>query len=82
MTFVDFSLAIWHIDPDGITLTPNEKAPDLLRLQLCEDIRIVLEGDSDDTARQAAAMRKLSGLAAEAAAELERQAAERKGCQR
>lgn len=78
MTEVNASVAIWSIRSEGMALTGNPKAPHLLRLDICEDVRIVLARDGDDTAGQAVAMRKLAELATEAAEDLERWAAERK----
>ena len=75
MTEVTASIAIWNIRAEDITVTPNEKAPHLLRLNLCDDVRIVLDRDAADAAGQAAAMRKLARLATEVAEELELQAA-------
>jgi hypothetical protein len=60
---------------EDITLTPNRQAPSLLRLELGNDVHVVFDSAADDTAEQAAAMRKLARLAAEAAEELERRTA-------
>jgi hypothetical protein len=75
---IDAQVAIWHIRAGGMKLSPNESSPALLRLQVCEDVRFVLDRDAADTAGQAAAMRRLAELATEAAEDLERHAAERK----
>jgi hypothetical protein len=72
MAEVTANVSIWHIRAGDMELTPNEQAPQLLRLDVCEDVRIVLDRDSADTAEQAAAMRRLAELAAEAAQDLER----------
>lgn len=71
MADVEASAAIWDIRAEEITLTPNEKAPHLLRLELCDEVRIVLSSDRD-VPEQAAAMRRLAQLATEAAEELDR----------
>lgn len=77
-TEVAANVSIWNIRPGGMTLTPNEHTPQLLRLHLCDDARIVLDREAHDTAQQAEAMRVLARLATEAAEDLERHAAERK----
>jgi hypothetical protein len=71
-TRVNADVSIWHIRAGGMQLTPNKTAPHLLRLDICEDVRIVLDRDAADTAEQAAAMRELARLATEAAEDLER----------
>ena len=68
-------VVIWHIRAGEIKLVPNKQAPQLLRLELCDDVHITLDRDAPDTAGQAAAMRKLARLATEAAEDLERHAA-------
>lgn len=65
------NVGIWHIRAGGMALKPNDKAPQLLRLNICEDVGIVLNRDADDTALQAEAMRELAGLASQAAEDLE-----------
>ena len=77
-TEVDATVAIWNIRASGMALSPNPGAPHLLRLDICEGVRIVLDRDAADTAEQAEAMRVLARLATEAAEDLERGAAGRK----
>ena len=78
-TEIHNDVSIWHIRAGGMRLSPNDQTPQLLRLYLCEEVRLVLDRDAADTAEQAAAMRRLAGLAAEAAEDLERAAAARSG---
>ena len=77
-TEVNASIAIWKIRASGMALSPNPGTPHLLRLDLCDGVRIVLNRDAADTAEQAEAMRELARLATEAAEDLERGAAGRK----
>ena len=70
-TEVHASFAVWHIRAGDMALTPNPSTPQLLRLNICEDVRIILDRDTSDTAEQAAAMRELARLATEAAEDLE-----------
>ena len=69
MAEITASVSIWHLRAEDITLTPNRQAPSLLRLELGNDVHVVFDSAADDTAEQAAAMRKLARLAAEAAEE-------------
>jgi hypothetical protein len=77
MTEVTAHIAIWHIRAEDMALTENKNDPRLLRLDVCEDVRIVLDRNDDPRiAEQAAAMRELARLATAAAEDLERQAAD------
>jgi hypothetical protein len=64
--------AISHLKPGDITLTPNQSAPRMMRLDLGTDVHIVLDSGAADAAQQAAAMRRLAEVATEAADWLER----------
>jgi hypothetical protein len=74
MADITANVSIWDIRAGDMALTPNEQAPELLRLILCEDVRIVLRRDRETAAGQAAAMRELARLATEAAEDLEKAA--------
>jgi hypothetical protein len=72
MADIETSVAIWDICADDISLSPNEQSPGLLRLHLTKDFRLIIGGAAGDAAQEAAAMRRLAEVAAEASAELER----------
>ena len=68
-------IAIWDLRADDIRLRPNEPG---IRLELGSDVNITTGHVPSKAADEAAAMRKLAGLATGAAEELERRAAARK----
>jgi hypothetical protein len=76
MADITANVSIWDIRAEDMALTPNEQAPELLRLDICEDVRIVLRRHRETAAGQAAAMRELARLATEAAEDLEKAAAQ------
>jgi hypothetical protein len=75
MTDITANISIWNVRADSISLEQNSQAPKLFRLQLCNDVGIILDRDAADIAGQAAAMRELARLATEAAEDLEKAAA-------
>lgn len=79
MAEIQGSFAVWHLRAEDVKLVPNPMNPRLLALYFDRSARIVLDRGAADTAEQAAAMRRLARLAAEAAEDLERAAAARPG---
>ena len=71
MPDVTASISIWHARAAAMRIEQNQTTPPLFRLQLCDDVSIILDREAGDAGEQAAAMRRLAELATQAAADLE-----------